>query len=283
MKNGSFDYLRGFLLTRAGLAIDHDKCDLLENRLAPLARKFDAPDVDALISRLQVQAEGDLARAVLEAMVTNETLFFRDRLPFEQLRDLLPRLMKQREAHRHIRIWCAACSTGQEPYSIAMILDEAGRSLAGWRVDIIATDISEAALTTAKNGIYNQFEVQRGLPVAHLLRYFRREGERWRIAEHLQTRIRFLPFNLMSDFSHFGWFDVVFCRNVLIYFDVAARSGVLERISRLMPTDGVLVLGSAETVIGVSDSFQRHPDYPMLWARRVDVRAKPPLRLVAGA
>lgn len=279
----SFDILRRFLLSRAGLAIESDKRDLLDNRLLPLVRKLGLADVDALLRQLDGMPSPDLARAVIEAMVTNETFFFRDRAPFDQLREALPLLMRERENHRQIRFWSAACSTGQEPYSIAMILDEEARRLAGWSVDILATDISEAVLATARAGLYNQFEVQRGLPVAHLLRYFRQEGERWRVAEHLRTRIRYRAFNLISDFSELGRFDIVFCRNVLIYFDVQARAAVLDRISRLLPADGLLILGSAETVIGVSEKFERHPDFPMLWMRRGAAREqRVPLKLVAG-
>ena len=282
MKSRSFEVLRHFLLARAGLAIDANKYDLVQNRLAPLVHKLGLPDVDALLRQIEKCPPPDLANAVIETMVTNETFFFRDRAPFDQLRDFLSRLMKQRESQRHIRIWSAACSTGQEPYSVAMILDEAGRRLAGWRVDILATDISEAVLNVARAGLYNQFEVQRGLPVAHLLRYFQPEGNRWRIAQHLRTRVCFQPLNLISDFTDIGTFDVIFCRNVLIYLDAATRAGVLERIARLMPSDGALILGSAETILGVDEKFDRHPDYPMLWTRRHEARERAPLRLVAG-
>lgn len=278
----SFDVLQRFLLVRAGLAIESDKRDLLRNRLLPVVRKLGLSDVDALIRLLERTPPPELVRAVIEAMVTNETFFFRDRAPFDQLRALLPRLMRHRESCREIRFWSAACSTGQEPYSIAMILDEEARSLGGWRAAILATDISETALATAQAGLYNQFEVQRGLPVAMLLRYFRPERDRWRVAEHLRTRVRYRPFNLISDYSELGRFDVIFCRNVLIYFDIEARSAVLERMAQLMPPDGVLVLGSAETVIGVSDRFERHPEFPMLWTRRVAARERIPLKLVAG-
>jgi len=278
----SFEILRRFLLAKAGLTVEYDKRDLLDNRLAPLVRRLGFQDVDRLLQQLDCGPTADLARAVVEAMVTNETFFFRDRAPFDQLREVLPRLMLQREANRQLRFWSAACSTGQEPYSIAMILDEEARKLAGWRVDILASDISESVLATAQAGLYNQFEVQRGLPVSHLLRYFRQEGERWRVAEHLRTHVRWRQFNLMCDLSELGRFDIVFCRNVLIYFDVAARAVVLERIAQMMPADGLLVLGAAETVIGMSEKFERHPEFPMLWARRTMGARRMPLKLVAG-
>jgi chemotaxis protein methyltransferase CheR len=282
MNLGAFEFLRAFLRARAGLAIEADKRDLIEARLAPVARREKDLSVDALLDRLEHRPCADLERSVLEAMVTNETFFFRDRLPFDQLRAVLLDLMKRRDSHRHIRIWSAACSTGQEPYSLAMVLDEMGRSLSGWRVDIVATDISESALTVARNGLYNQFEVQRGLPVTHLLRYFRQEGDRWRIAEHIQTRVCFKSFNLMIDPVELGWFDIIFCRNVLIYFDLAARRAVLERLAHVLSDDGALVLGAAETVIGVTDQFERVPDHPMLWSRRPSARDRRPLRLVAN-
>jgi chemotaxis protein methyltransferase CheR len=192
--------------------------------------------------------------------MTNETFFFRDRVPFDNFRDaILPKLMEERQEQKRIRIWCAAASTGQEPYSLTMILDQEMRKLAGWNVEILATDLSTTALERAREGRYTQFEVQRGLPISHLLRYFLAEGENWRINEHLRARVQFEEFNLMSSFQGLGQFDVIFCRNVLIYFDLETKKDVLARLSGVLAKDGFLITGSAETVIGLSDTLIPHP------------------------
>jgi chemotaxis protein methyltransferase CheR len=198
-----------------------------------------------------------LLRDVVEAMTTNESFFFRDTKPFDQLRTLvLPRMLKNRAQARHLRIWCAACSSGQEPYSIAMILSEEAAKLAGWRVDILATDLSNEILRRAKEGAYSQFEVQRGLPITMLMKYFEQNGDRWQISQKIRDMVTFRPFNLLNDPAPLGRFDIVFCRNVLIYFEHPTKAKVLAGIARQMPNDGILYLGGAETVIGLSEHFQ---------------------------
>ena len=200
-------------------------------------------------------------------MMTNESFFFRDKLPFEHFRDtIIPALIAARASQRRIRIWCAAASTGQEPYSLAMCLKEIAPQVAGWRIDILATDLSTEVLEKAKAGIYSQFEVQRGLPIQLLIKYFTQIGETWQIAPEIRAMVQFRPFNLLNDFAGLGMFDVVFCRNVLIYFDQPTKVGVLDRMARTVERDGYLVLGAAETVVGLTDSFKPVPDRRGLYA-----------------
>ena len=182
--------------------------------------------------------------------------------PFDQLRDvLLPKLMAERAATRRIRIWSAACSSGQEPYSIAMLLKELGPKVAGWKFEIMATDLSAEIVNKAKAGLYSQFEVQRGLPITHLVKYFVQEADRWRISDDLRRMVTFREFNLMDHPRSLGKFDVVFCRNVLIYFDPPTKAAVLANIADQLEPDGALYLGGAETVLGVTDRFEPAPQH----------------------
>ena len=269
----SFDVLRRFLRRRAGLAIAVSRHDLLESRMLPVIQRLGLETIDSLAEAVMNGADPEVERAVIEAAVTSETLLFRDRTPFEQFRQLLRQLHETRAQQRHIRIWSAACSTGQEAYSLAMILDEEARLFAGWRLEIVATDISHANLETAQLGYFNQFEVQRGLPVALLLRYFTQQGDSWRVSEHLRRRISFEHFNLLDDPAKLGPFDIIFCRNILIYFDVESRKQVLERMSRTLRRGGVLALGASETVLGVTQTLVPNPDYPAFLSTAEDVPA----------
>lgn len=280
----TFPVLKHLLAKTCGLCLDQDKQYLVESRLAPLVRRYNLDGVDGLVRRLESTREPALMRAVVDAMTTNETFFFRDRTPFDNFRNfMLPRLMQARAAERHIRIWCAACSTGQEPYSLAIILEEEIRRLTDWRIDILATDIARNVLDAAREGLYSQFEVQRGLPIAFLLRYFQQKGDRWQVVERVRSRVRFEERNLISDFSDLGQFDIIFCRNVLIYFDVPTKRGVLGRLDDNLREAGYLVLGAAETVVGLTERFAPHPEYGGLIQRRSGpVRDRVPLKLVAG-
>jgi chemotaxis protein methyltransferase CheR len=284
--NTAFDALRSFLHRTSGLSLDAEKAYLAESRLQPVMQKFGISDLDALVLRLMSNNQADLVRAVVDAMTTNETFFFRDRVPFDNFRKImLPRLLETRKDKRRLRIWCAACSSGQEPYSLAMILDEEAQKLAGWHVEILATDLSHNAISTAREGLYSQFEVQRGLPISQLLRYFRQEGDRWRVNAHLPSRIRFEVFNLLADYRNLGSFDVIFCRNVLIYFDLATKQQVLEKMARVLASDGYLVMGAAETVVGLCDLFVPHEEHRSINVPRSANPAHsstPALRLVAG-
>ena len=254
-----FDALRRFLSHSSGLSLDADKAYLAESRLAAIIERTGLADLGQLMRRLNGGADPELSQEIIDAMMTNETFFFRDRFPFDNFRKIiLPQLLEARRNVRRLRIWCCACSSGQEPYSLAMIIDEEAQQLSGWNVEILATDLSRSVLAGAREGLYSQFEVQRGLPISYLLRYFRQEGDRWRINEHLRSRVRFEEFNLMSDFRGLGRFDVIFCRNVLIYFDVPTKKNVLGRLVQALPPDGYFVMGAAETVVGLTDALAPH-------------------------
>lgn len=256
MNSPDYEYLRKLLKERSGLDLSADKQYLIESRLLPLARKAGLSGIPELVQKLQGGSIA-LITSVVEAMTTNETFFFRDRVPFDHFRDtIMPEVLKARAGRRSVRIWCAAGSTGQEPYSLAMTLKEMGAALTGWRVEIIATDISQEVLEKAKAGIYSQFEVQRGLPIQHLVKYFKPNGETWQINPELRAMIQHRQLNLLQDFSHLGTFDVIFCRNVLIYFDQDTKINIFNRLARQIEPDGFLVLGAAETVVGLTDTFK---------------------------
>ncbi len=252
-----YDYIRGLLRERSGLVLSSEKQYLVESRLLPVVRKAGLASLAELVTRLKSAPAAPLSSVVVEAMTTNESFFFRDKLPFEHFRDLMiPALLASRPAERRIRIWCCAAATGQEPYSLAMALKDMGPALSGWRIDILGTDISTAALEKAKAGLYSQFEVQRGLPIQLLVKYFTQAGEMWQIAPDIRGMVTYRPFNLLGDFSGFGIFDIVFCRNVLIYFDQPTKAAVLDRLARVMARDGYLMLGAAETVVGLTGAFK---------------------------
>jgi len=240
--------------------LTNDKAYLLESRLLPVARKWKLATFDDLVRVIRSKMDEAVIRDVVEAMTTNESFFFRDTKPFDQFKALvLPALLKSRAASRTIRIWSAACSSGQEPYSLAMILSEMAAQLNGWRIEIVGTDLSTEILNRAKEGMYSQFEVQRGLPITMLVKYFSQIGDRWQINAKIRGMVQYKEFNLLQDPMPLGRFDVVFCRNVLIYFDQPTKTRVLNSVSKLMPEDGFLFLGGAETVLGITDKFQMVP------------------------
>jgi chemotaxis protein methyltransferase CheR len=256
MKPEDFSYFCKLILDRTGLVLGPDKTYLIESRLTPVARRYNLPGLEGLAAALRAAKDQALLRDFTDALMTNESFFFRDTKPFDQFRDVvLPRMIAAR-TNKRLRIWSAACSTGQEAYSLAMILKEQGPKLAGWTFDIIGTDISHEVLAKAQAGIYTQFEVQRGLPIQFLVKYFKQDGDKWQIAPEIRSMVRFQEFNLLNEPAALGGFDVVFCRNVLIYFDQKAKGAILERVSKLLPSDGLLYLGGAETVLGVSDKFE---------------------------
>jgi len=260
MTPADYDFLRKFLKERSGLDLSVDKQYLVESRLMPLARKAGLAGLDELVAKIRMGATA-LGADVVEAMTTNETFFFRDKIPFDHLREaVIPELMQARAGRKSLRIWCAAASTGQEPYSIAMCLKEMGAQLAGWRIEIIGTDISPQVLEKSKAGLYTQFEVQRGLPIQLLVKYFKQTGELWQISPEIRAMIQFRPLNLLQDFSHMGKFDLIFCRNVLIYFDQDMKSQIFGRLAKTMEPDGFLALGAAETVVGLTEAFKPQAD-----------------------
>ena len=256
----AFDTLATLLKTQSGLMIGTDKLYLLETRLGSLLKREKLPDLNGLAERLRRPGSDALARDVVEAMTTNESFFFRDDKPFTHFRNLaLPRLAAARPPGSTLRVWSAASSSGQEAYSLAMIVAESAAVLGGRKVEIVGTDIAREQLARAREGVYTQFEVQRGLPVQMLMRYFRKQDAHWRIAETIRAMALFREFNLLSDLRLLGRFDIVFCRNVLIYFDQPTKTRVLEAIASLMPPDGLLYLGGAETVLGITSRFAPMP------------------------
>ncbi len=276
-----FEFLRAYLKQRSGLALTAEKRYLVESRLAPVCRRFNFATLRDLIGSLKIGHDTAIERAVVEAMTTNETFFFRDRLPFDLFRDVvLPEAIARNAARRRLRIWCAAASTGQEPYSIAMLLQEAGPKLAGWQVDLVATDISSEVIEKAKLGLYSQFEVQRGLPVQWLLKYFTQLGEQWQIAASLRAMVEFRQFNLLHGYEALGTFDIIFCRNVLIYFDAPTKSEILARFGNTLTPGGALLLGAAETVIGLTDRLAPDAKHRGLYGHAAV--QTPALRAAAG-
>jgi chemotaxis protein methyltransferase CheR len=255
-----YDYLRNCLKTRAGLVLSADKQYLVESRLLPVARKAGFANLGDLVRALMLGGD-ELMTAVVEAMMTHESFFFRDKIPFDHFRaTIMPALIAARRSARSIRIWCAAASSGQEPYSLAMCLKELAREIAGWRIELLATDLSNEVLEKAQAGLYSQFEVQRGLPIQLLIKHFTQVGDLWQIAPDIRAMVKFQQLNLLSDFSKLGRFDLIFCRNVLIYFDQATKTAVLNNLARVTAADGYLVLGAAETVVGLTTSFKVVPD-----------------------
>jgi len=257
MTPDDFEFISTLLKQRSGLVLTPEKSYLLESRLMPVARKHGLKGLDDLIEEVRSKADATMIVDVTEAMTTNESFFFRDNKPFDLFRDqILPPLIEGRATKKSFRIFCAAASSGQEPYSLAMILKEQSVKLAGWKIDIVGTDISTEILRKAENGLYSQFEVQRGLPVQMLVKYFEKKDEQWQIKQEIRDMVKYKEYNLLGDLKPLGHFDVVFCRNVLIYFDQETKGKVLAGIADMMPEDGTLFLGGAETVLGVSDRFQ---------------------------
>jgi chemotaxis protein methyltransferase CheR len=256
-----YEFLRKLLKERSGLDLSSDKQYLVESRLVPLARKAGLPGITELAQKMKAGGAEPLVAEVVEAMTTNETFFFRDKMPFEHLKDtMLPAILQARSARRSLRIWCAASSTGQEPYSIAMCLKGLSPTLAGWKLDIVATDLSQGVLEKSRAGIFSQFEVQRGLPIQLLVQHFTQVGDMWQLNPDIRSMVQHRQLNLLHDFSHLGTFDIIFCRNVLIYFDQDTKAGIFERLAKVIEPDGFLVLGAAESVVGISDAFKPYPD-----------------------
>ncbi|QLH70770.1 CheR family methyltransferase [Rhodopseudomonas palustris] len=254
-----YEYLQKLLKDRSGLVLSADKKYLLESRLLPLARKAGVPGITDLVQKMKAGSDS-LINDVVEAMTTNETFFFRDKTPFDHFKDsVIPELIKARAGRKSLRIWCAASSTGQEPYSLAMLLKEKASELAGWRIEIVATDLSPEVLEKSKAGLYTQFEVQRGLPIQLLVKYFKQVGTMWQLNADVRSMVQYRLFNLLQDFTALGKFDVIFCRNVLIYFDQATKSDIFNRLMKVNEPDGYLFLGAAETVVGLTDSYRICP------------------------
>jgi chemotaxis protein methyltransferase CheR len=276
-----YEYLRKILKDHSGLDLSADKQYLIESRLLPLSRKSGLAGIGELVQKMK-GGSTSLVAQVVEAMTTNETFFFRDKVPFDHFREsIMPEVLKARVARKSLRIWCAAGSTGQEPYSLAMCLKEMSAALAGWRVEIIATDLSQEVLEKSRAGIYSQFEVQRGLPIQMLVKYFTQNGELWQLKSEIRGMVQHRQLNLLQDFSHLGTFDVIFCRNVLIYFDQNTKVGIFERIARMLEPDGVLALGAAESVVGITNAFKPYPERRGLYRPNAAPAVRPGLSIPA--
>ncbi|MBS7810933.1 CheR family methyltransferase [Roseococcus pinisoli] len=257
----TFDFLAAVVKDRTGGVIGADQRYMLETRLAPLLKREALRDLDALPARLRAPQGEALAQEMAELLTTNESSFFRDGRPFDHLRPLLRGLHAARPAGQPLRLWSAACSTGQEAYSMAIILAELAEGDPGFRgrrVEILGTDISARVIGRARAGVFTPFEVQRGLPAATLTRRFQEEGAQWRVKPEVAACCRFERANLLADLRGFGRFDVIFCRNVLIYFDVPTKARVLRGLAQQLVADGALYLGAAETAIGLTDALVPH-------------------------
>jgi chemotaxis protein methyltransferase CheR len=281
-----YEFLRKYLKERSGLVLSADKQYLVESRLLPVARSAGFANLGDLVRALMIGNAETLAKAVVEAMMTHESFFFRDKLPFDHFRQtIMPALIAARSNIRTIRIWCAAASTGQEPYSLAMCLREMEQKIAGWRIELLATDLGNDVLDKARQGLYSQFEVQRGLPIQLLIKHFTQVGELWQIAPDIRSMVKYQQLNLLADFARLGRFDLILCRNVLIYFDTETKISVLNRLARSTASDGYLMLGAAETVVGLTNSFKVVPDKRGLYVPNIgamnSTMPKPLPRLVA--
>ncbi len=259
MNPQDFEYLKDFLKTRSGIVLSADKLYLVESRLTPVARELGMSGIDELIDTLRKTVDESLKTKITDAMTTNESFFFRDQSPFDNLRDhVLPSMVAARKAkgQNRIRIWSAACSSGQEPYTIAMMLLENKAKFGDMSFEILATDLSTEIVDKAKEGAYSQFEVQRGLPIQLLVKYFTQTDTAWQISDEIRSMIRFQTFNLLDSYGVLGKFDIIFCRNVLIYFDQDTKGAILSRMADISAPDASLFLGGAESVIGISSDYQ---------------------------
>lgn len=248
-------FLVGIIKKRSGIVLTEQKSYLLDSRLLPVAKSNHFETLAEMVKALRLTQDEAVLKAIIEAITTNESSFFRDITPFEQFRNVvLPYLTVHMPSKKKFRIWSAACSQGQEPYSIAMSLLEDGR-YKDYQFDIVATDISIEALEKAKSGLYTQFEVQRGVPITYLVKYFEKEGECWRLRDQVRSMVQFQSCNLVGDFSQLGVFDIIFCRNVLIYFDQETKNEVLLKLSRQLEPHGLIFLSGTEGISAKSSPF----------------------------
>ncbi|HYD17805.1 MAG TPA: protein-glutamate O-methyltransferase CheR [Patescibacteria group bacterium] len=277
MKEEDFQFYRKLLVEHSGLSLTPEKSYLLTTRLDPVARSLGHDNLEALTAAMRSQPDARLTSLVVQAMATKETSFFRDNLPFTHLRQsIFPTLLKRNSATKTVRIWSAACATGQEPYSIAIVAREFFRTYPEWNVQIIATDMAEDALAQAQEGLYSHFDIQRGLNMKTILDHFTMEGTKWRVQDGLKRLVRFGRFNLLKPMDIMGRFDVIFCRNVLIYFDMEAKKSVLERVAERLNPDGYLILGACESAVGVTAKLKPCADMPGVQTPVAPARGRSP-------
>lgn len=253
-----FDFVRTLVRQRSAIILDAGKESLVESRLSLLARREGIDSVEDLFRRLHADTTGKLHTQVVEAMTTNETLFFRDIYPFDMLRNIiLPDLFKNREIEKRLTIWSAGCSGGQEPYSLAILLKEQFPQYMNWNIRILACDLSTEMLARAREGRFSQFEVNRGLPASLLVKYFHQKGIDWQVREDIRRMVEFSEMNLAAPWPALPYADIVFMRNVMIYFDVETKRGVLAQTRKTLRQDGYLFLGTAETTFNIDENFDR--------------------------
>ena len=253
-----FEFVCTVVRQRSGIVLEVDKDYLIENRLSTLARKEGLASVPQLVERVRGEPHGTLTAKLIEAMTTNETSFYRDVAPFDALRlNVLPELLARNAQTRRLTVWCGASSTGQEPYSLAILLREHFPQLATWDVSVTATDLSTVVLEQAKKGTYSQLEVNRGMPASLLAKYFRRVGAAWQVTDDVRSLVSFRPLNLLEPLPPMPAADLVMLRNVLIYFDVPTKKGILAKVRKVLKPGGYLFLGGAETTMGIDPAFER--------------------------
>jgi chemotaxis protein methyltransferase CheR len=258
MTPDDFEFIRKLFQEASAVVLEPGKEYLVESRLAPIVRKLELRSITDLVVRLRAPGSNGLVAQVIDALVTNETSFFRDVHPFESLKKIVvPDLIRRRAGERALTIWCAASSTGQEPYSLAILLREHFPELRTWKVFLLATDLSREVLARAREGRYNQLEVNRGLPAPLLVKYFEQHGTQWQLKEEIRKLVDFRELNLSQPWPFLPRMDLILNRNVMIYFDVATKKSILSRIARLLRPDGYLLLGGSETTFNLDDSFQR--------------------------
>lgn len=277
MTPDDFNFFANLLRQRSGLMLTPDKSYLLASRLVPLGRKWNMTTLEEIIRAVRVHPSEDMLCDITEAMTTNESFFFRDQEQFQFFRKIiLPRLIAARQGKQRVRIWSAASSSGQEAYSIAMACADEPR-LRGWTIEIIGTDLSNEMVKRAIMGTYTQFEVQRGLPITMLSKYFRQIGsDAWQIDDSVRRMVQFWQANLLDDLKPLGMFDVVFCRNVLIYFDPLTKARVFDSLSRTLAPDGILFLGGAESALGITDKFRVSGDARGVYELTNPAQGSPP-------
>jgi chemotaxis protein methyltransferase CheR len=274
ISDSSSRILAGLLEARTGQQLTMNRRWRLETALSALMRERRIASIDELITILVMGKEPSLAGQVVEALLNNETYFVRDRSPFDLLaRSALPALQQRRAATKRIKIWSAGCSTGQEVYSLAMMFAEEPQKWAGWTIDILGTDVSDSAVLRARSGTYSQFEVQRGLGIAQMIKWFEETPDGWRAIEALRKTLRFQVHNLLEKPPHPGDFDIVLCRNVLLYLNTETRGKAFDRLASAMAPDGWLMLGAGETVIGQTTRLTSDKDARGLYVLSTNAQA----------
>lgn len=257
MSNTNFKFLQQFIKEQTAIVIDLEKEYLIEARLGPIAKELGLPSIDVLLDEVRTKPNDKLRTRIIDAITTNETFFFRDVYPFEFLKNkAVLDVIEKKKPEKKLNIWCAAASSGQEPYTIAMILKDYAAKLDGWVINFIASDLSETMLEKAKLGIYNQLEVNRGLPMPYLIKYFEKVGSSWQIKQEIRDMIKFQKINLKNTWQ-LARMDIIFMRNVLIYFDLDTKKDIFKRLEFILNPEGYLFLGGSETLLGISNNFER--------------------------